>query len=194
MRGFRWNLERPTVATTLLSFVLLTACLVFGGVPALAGGLEGGAGGPEDDGRGSGPVAGRSLEELAREEFERSLANDPWPDGSQLRGPGGADVLAGFGCIPSCDVADARFLALANGAANVTLSEPDLDVQIAVPSTTVSFTVGIFDGDADVANGNWDIGTAPFSYTLFEDPDRDATGTTVAAGPFLSSALINNGW
>ncbi|HSS50356.1 MAG TPA: hypothetical protein VLX28_15575, partial [Thermoanaerobaculia bacterium] len=46
-----------------------------------------------------------------------------------------------FKCLPSCDVRDARFLAIANGTGFITLSEPTLDLEISVPAGSTTFTV-----------------------------------------------------
>jgi hypothetical protein len=65
---------------------------------------------------------------------------------------------------------------------------------MASPGDLASFSVGVFDGDANAANGNWDIGNAPYTYTLYADAGRDGSDTTVVAGPFTSASMPNNGW
>jgi hypothetical protein len=107
-------------------------------------------------------------------------------------------------CFPSCSATDGRFLVIASGTGLVTLSEEKLDVQLAVPVGTTSFTIGVFDGDGGGVDGagraHWDLGTnVPYSYTLYADPLRDGTGTTVVnmlpATPSISSLTMpNNGW
>lgn len=141
-----------------------------------------------------------SIEELARYELELSMQSDGTPprpgDGLDGGKPGGTatEGTPGFRCLPSCSEVDGRFLAVASGANLVTLSETTLDIQIAVPPGVASFNVGIFDGDAAAANGNWDVGSAPFTYEIFEDADRDGSSSVSVAGPFASSAMLNNAW
>jgi protocatechuate 3,4-dioxygenase beta subunit len=84
-------------------------------------------------------------------------------------------------CLPTCNVTDGRFLAIA-GSNLQTLSPPDLNLSIAVPAGADSFQIGIFDGDGgeydNEGNANWDSGsTALFEYTLSADPFGDGTGT-----------------
>src|SRR6478609_7014479 len=88
-----------------------------------------------------------------------------------------------YNCLPSCDVTDSRFLAIANGAGFVTLSQPTLDLEIGVPKGTTNFTVGVFDGDSRGTDGSgvahWDSGVAAlFTYALYADPNRDHSTAT----------------
>ncbi len=98
---------------------------------------------------------------------------------STPRLPGGGNK---FRCLPTCDVTDGRFLAVA-GAGMQPLSPPELYLQISVPAGATSFDLGIFDGDGgefqnDGVTASWDAGvTALFEYTLYADPL--ATGSTV---------------
>src|SRR3954454_24936542 len=90
-----------------------------------------------------------------------------------------------YNCLPSCNPADARFLAIANGTGLVTLSQPTLDLEIAVPKGTTTFTLGIFDGDARGVDApllsHWDTGSPGiFSYTLYADPNRAHAAAVVA--------------
>ncbi|MDY7092235.1 MAG: SdrD B-like domain-containing protein [Acidobacteriota bacterium] len=140
-----------------------------------------------------------SIEELAREELEAAMLSGAPPVEIFQAGVAalGAAVPEGsptMRCLPSCLVDDGRFLAVASGANLVTLSETSLDVQVAVPAGVSSFQIGIFDGDADAANGNWDVGAAPFTYEIFEDPNRDGSSSVSVAGPFASGAMLNNAW
>ncbi|MDY7092237.1 MAG: SdrD B-like domain-containing protein, partial [Acidobacteriota bacterium] len=144
------------------------------------------------------PQPATSIEELARQQFDAAMEQGRWaPPASNLQ-----SVAAGIGglettsprCLPSCAADDGRFLAVAAGAALVTLSDSSLDVQMASPGDLASFSVGVFDGDANAANGNWDIGSAPYTYTLYADASRDGSDPTVVAGPFTSASMPNNGW
>ena len=90
-----------------------------------------------------------------------------------------------YNCLPTCDSTDARFMAIANGSLFVTLSQPTLDLEIAVPKGTTTFTVGIFDGDAKgtslVGGAHWDSGSlATYTYSLYADPNRDHAAAVIA--------------
>ncbi|MCB1058484.1 MAG: hypothetical protein KDD11_23520, partial [Acidobacteria bacterium] len=146
------------------------------------------------------PDGAQSIEDVARQELEAALG-DPstWSAAAAYTADaapvGTIPLKAGaFRCLPSCAADDGRFLAVAAGASLRTLSETSLDIEVAVPAGLASFDVGIFDGDSDSANVNWDVGVAPFEYTVFADPARDGTGMIPVAGPFASTTMINNGW
>ena len=89
-----------------------------------------------------------------------------------------------FKCLPTCNVTDGRFLAIA-GTGLQTLSPPELELAISVPAGSTSFDLGVFDGDggeyqSDGFTAYWDAGvTALFEYTLYADPQANGTGTTV---------------
>ena len=109
----------------------------------------------------------------------------------------------GYNCLPTCISADGRFLAIANGAGLVTLSQPTLDLEISVPAGTTSFTVGVFDGDARGVDGpvipHWEPGSpATFTYTLYADPQprpRRRTWFRSPASPsVLSTTMPDNAW
>jgi serine-aspartate repeat-containing protein C/D/E len=110
---------------------------------------------------------------------------------------------ASFNCLPTCGSTDARFLTIANGSSFATLSQSTLDLEIGVPKGTTTFTVGIFDGDSkgtDSSNvSHWDSGSpATYSYTLYDDPNRDRSTAVVAplsGQPTVSSAAMpDNAW
>ena len=117
---------------------------------------------------------------------------------------GGSPAAAQFKCMPTCSSTDARFLAVASGPLLITLSEPTLDLEVAVPAGTTSFTVGVFDGDARGLDGSgiphWDTGTAAtFTYTLYADPTRTrSTSTPVDLLPGFptvpSTSMPDNAW
>jgi len=116
---------------------------------------------------------------------------------------GSAAARGAYNCLPTCDSTDARFLAIANGASFITLSQPTLELEIAVPRGTASFTIGFFDGDArGVDTGgtpHWDQGSpATFSYTLYPDPLRDhssAIPIPLSGSPSaLSNDMPDNAW
>ncbi len=108
-----------------------------------------------------------------------------------------------FKCLPSCSSVDGRFLAIANGSGLVTLSDPTMDLEISVPAGTTTFTVGLFDGESrglDLAGvSHWDTSSLGiFSYTLYADPNRDHSATTVvplSGLPVqLSTTMPDNAW
>jgi hypothetical protein len=108
-----------------------------------------------------------------------------------------------YNCLPTCSSTDARFLAIANGVGFVTLSQPTLDLEIGVPSGTTSFTVGVFDGDSKGVDGtltaHWDSGSAAvYTYTLYDDPNRDHAAAVVAPlsgqSVQLSTTMPDNDW
>ena len=116
---------------------------------------------------------------------------------------GSAWAQATYNCLPTCSSTDGRFLAIANGASFVTMSQPTLDLEISVPRGTSTFTVGIFDGDARGVDAtltpHWDQGTlAAFTYTLYADPNRDHNVSVVeplSGLPVqLSATMPDNGW
>jgi len=106
-------------------------------------------------------------------------------------------------CLPSCNSADGRFLAIA-GSNLVTLSDTQLDLTISVPAGATSFQLGIFDGDSrgvDLGGvPHWDTGSAAiFTYTLYADPNANGSGLNIVellpATPVLLSTLLpDNGW
>lgn len=164
----------------------------------------------------AGAQAARNLEEVLIEEAVQKLieagvqaphaAVGPLPlaEASRSARPELAARTSGFVCLPTCNVTDGRFLTLAAGPALITLSDPVLNLQIAVPADATSFTLGIFDGDGTESDGSgafhWDGGfPAPFEYTLFADPAADGSGTTVVemepGSPSISStAMPDNAW
>lgn len=140
----------------------------------------------------------------------RELAALPAPppaaaprDTTAKRAGDGQGLIAGYTCLPSCDPADGRFLAIA-GINLVTLSDPLLDLIIVVPAGSAGFELGVFDGDGTELDtlgiAHWDVGSpADFEYTLYADPLADGSGTTVvelAPGqPMIpSSAMLDNDW
>ncbi|HYU35252.1 MAG TPA: SdrD B-like domain-containing protein [Thermoanaerobaculia bacterium] len=135
------------------------------------------------------------------------LAAIPQAKTAQQNG-GQRQVLAadgsGYHCLPSCSAADGLFLVIASGAGLVTLSDEDLDIELAVPAGTTSFQVGLFDGDSGGVDGllqsHWDFATnIPYSYTLYADPLGDGSGSEPVdlepgAPSVSSSALPDNDW
>jgi hypothetical protein len=97
-------------------------------------------------------------------------------------------------CFPTCSSVDGRLLAVVESAGFETLTGDTLNVRLVVPGTADNFTIGIFDGDADVANANWDNGGGNplYTYTVIPDPDQDNMGPPVFEA--LSTALPNNDW
>ena len=122
-------------------------------------------------------------------------------------------ATSGFTCLPSCDVTDAKFLAIA-GVDLDTLSDASLDVTISAPSGTTSLMIGIFDGDGGVVDplnvpppgfGDpqtaWDrpssaAGAPPedYTYTVYASPLGTTGPETLVLGPIASAGLLNNAW
>ena len=97
-------------------------------------------------------------------------------------------------CMPTCSSVDGRFITIVEGAAFETLAGSTLNVRLTVSGNINSFTFGIFDGDSDPSNGNWDNGAGDslFTYTLTADPDRDNIGPEVFS--VSTTTLPNNDW
>lgn len=139
--------------------------------------------------------------ESAQEE-SRVAAPSSLKKGASLKSASAAST-GSLRCLPTCDVTDGRFLAIASQNL-VTLSETKLDLQISVPAGAASFSIGVFDGDmrgVDSAGvAHWDTGfAAPYEYSLYADPSADGTGTVpvaLQAGSVsvLSTAMPDNGW
>ncbi|MEA2563804.1 MAG: hypothetical protein QOH06_5308 [Acidobacteriota bacterium] len=115
-----------------------------------------------------------------------------------------APAAASLKCLPTCDVTDGRFLAIA-GTGFDTLSPPELALSIAVPAGSTSFDLSVFDGDGGeydpFGDANWDAGlTALFSYSLYADPNANGTGLIPVnlmppgSPTVLSSDLPDNQW
>jgi hypothetical protein len=101
--------------------------------------------------------------------------------------PAAADLA--YTCSPTCQENDGRFLSLA-GAQLITLGEPDITIEFVAPIGAANLHIEIFDGDT---GGYWDLGTTPLSYTLYADPEGDASGNTVI-GSWSGSSMPDNGW
>lgn len=121
---------------------------------------------------------------------------------SGLRSATAADT-GSLRCLPTCDVADGRLLAIASQNL-ITLSETNLDLQISVPADALSFSIGVFDGDMRGVDSSgvahWDTGfAAPYEYSLYADPASDGTGTipvplTTGSVTVLSTSMPDNNW
>jgi len=109
---------------------------------------------------------------------------------------------SGYTCLPTCIENDAKFLFMA-GLSWSTFGGTKQAFWIAVPSSYASFEIGIFDGDSGKDNagavnqtqGNWDDSAKETTYTLYADPLKDGTGTTVV-GTWLGNtdSMPNNAW
>ena len=193
MRGFRLNLWRPRAVHFLLSLVLVFAGALAIGLPALASGLDGGLEKP-----GMAVTPARRLPRVSKSSLGKN-SNGPW---RKTRGPmalssgsrmARATLRVSAVFLPATWLTDDSWRSPTAQLLD-TLGSPSLEIRIAAPSSAASFQLGIFDGDADVANDNWDLGSAPFTYSLIADPDRDGSGSTVVAGPFTALDMVNNGW
>ena len=152
------------------------------------------------------PAAAESDAERAQRMF-KALAQMSPQDRAALRAQDqmrhmSLKATSQFTCLPSCDINDGRFLAIAAGDSLATLSDPTLDLSITAPAGTTDFEVGIFDGDGgdpappDIfgdTSTRWDRGVAlEFEYTLLSVAPGGAE--TVVAGPISSTTMPNDDW
>ncbi len=94
--------------------------------------------------------------------------------------------------FPTASTTDARMLNV-SGSGLVTLAGQSTDIEFSVPAGTLTFEIGIFDGDNGKDNlgnlnpsgGHWDVGT---SETYFQF-DADPSG--IGSGPLTSIATWN---
>ena len=112
----------------------------------------------------------------------------------QTLAPAAEAVVAGsFFCLPTCTANDGRFLALApNGPGLDTLSDADLDFELAVDASTTSFALGFFDGDS--GGTHWDLGSGvlemhPNGYGFLRNPDNNYQRERT--DPFVPGTMIN---
>jgi hypothetical protein len=76
---------------------------------------------------------------------------------------------------------------LSVGGAPLKTFAPELSIKVAVPSNTMSFEIGVFDGDTGKdgtgaikpSGGHWDRGSSQLEFKLFADPAGDGSGTTL---------------
>ncbi len=94
-----------------------------------------------------------------------------------------------FAYIPSTSTNDPRFLSI-TGSGVQTLGDQVLTFKISAPAGSANFQLGIFDGET---GGMWDIGTQPLQFTLFADPNSDATGTYQVA-QWMGNTMPDNAW
>lgn len=116
-------------------------------------------------------------------------------------------VLAGLLCLnyqvqaqsewtgwPSADERDGRFLAVTGPLSAIRYVAPDLI--IGIPGDATQFDIELFDGDASLnLNSRYDINVSSsgYTYTLFQDPDRDGTGSVVELTR-SDSDFVNDAW
>jgi hypothetical protein len=93
-----------------------------------------------------------------------------------------------YAYLPTANTKDAHFLSIA-GAGFQTLGG-DIVMKIASPAAAPSVEIGIFDGET---GGTWDYGNVQLSYTLYADPNGDATGTTQLA-QWNGADMPDNAW
>ncbi len=166
------------------------------------------------------PAAGEELPEHVLETMhkfqnlspeQREALRVKWESKAATRAP--LKATSGFTCLPSCDVTDAKFLAIA-GVDLATLSDASLDVTISAPAGTTSLLIGLFDGDGGVVDplnvpppgfGDpqtaWDrpssaAGAPPedYTYTIYASPLGTTGPETLVLGPIASAGLLNNAW
>lgn len=124
--------------------------------------------------------------------------------------PSYPDPANGYTCLPTCAVDDAKFMVLA-GDGQMSFTNAPVVIWITVPGNKTSFELGIFDGDTSKATdntlqqlpdgrfyytkGNWDDATdGDTTYTLYADPVRDGSGTTVIQSWKGNDVMPNNDW
>lgn len=93
------------------------------------------------------------------------------------------------GCLPSCDVTDAKLLNL-SGDALSTLSGGRVELSIVVVPGAESFSFGIFDGDT---GGLWDDETLAMDYVLYADPNRDGTDR-IEVARYSGNDMLDDAW
>jgi hypothetical protein len=112
------------------------------------------------------------------------------------------DPEDGYTCLPTCDETDGKFLSMP-GENMASFGGESIVVWISVPSDAASFELGFFDGDSGRDNngsnnlwaGNWDNTRTESTYTLYADPLKDGSGTTVV-GTWHGNQnnMPNNDW
>ena len=81
---------------------------------------------------------------------------------------------------PSADENDGRFIAVTGPLSAIDYVAPNLI--IGIPDDATQFDIELFDGDASAnLSSKYDINvsTAGYTYTLYQDPDRDGTGSNI---------------
>lgn len=81
---------------------------------------------------------------------------------------------------PSADEADGRFLAISGPLSAINYVAPN--IIIGIPNSATQFDIELFDGDAGAdLNSKYDVNvsTSGYTYTLYQDPERDGTGSVV---------------
>lgn len=113
-------------------------------------------------------------------------------------GPGTAGLppLTEDSCMPTCSETDGRFLVLA-GSNMASFGGFKNTAWISAPQGD-SFTLSIFDGDSGGGGtfwyeGHWDTMAASVTYTLYADPARDGSTSTVV-GTWSSTQMSDNAW
>lgn len=102
---------------------------------------------------------------------------------------GTADAQTRYAYLPSVSVSDNRYLSI-TGAGIQTLGDQVLRFKIASPADAASVGIGVYDGEN---GGRNDQGTAVLEFTLFADPNADATGT-IQLGQWMGNTMPDNAW
>lgn len=102
---------------------------------------------------------------------------------------GTAAAQTRYAYLPSVSVSDNRYLSI-TGAGIQTLGDQVLRFKIASPAAAASVGIGIYDGEN---SGRNDQGTAVLEFTLFSDPNADATGT-IQVGQWMGNTMPDNAW
>ena len=99
---------------------------------------------------------------------------------------------AQYACLPTCDLNDGEFLALAAMGLS-TSNNRDAEFQITSASLNETFEIGIFDGDG--SGTNWDINNPPFvnlEYLLYADPQGNGTGNSFLIARWSSDGTFGD--
>ena len=95
---------------------------------------------------------------------------------------------------PSASETDGKFLAITGPLSAIDYVAPE--IIIGIPSTATEFDIDLFDGDASaVLSSKYDINVsaAGYTYTLYEDPNKDGTGDAVLVS-YQDTDFANDSW
>ena len=114
--------------------------------------------------------------------------------------PAARAQVGGYNVFPTAEEDDAKMLCIV-GRGQETFAFRPVRMWIGIQAEETSFELGVFDGDtglpnlADWTQGNWDSGTTQLKYTLYADPMKDGSGTTVLGTWYGNDDnMPNNDW
>jgi hypothetical protein len=109
----------------------------------------------------------------------------------------------GYSCLPSCSESDGLFFSHV-GLNTASFAADDITLWIGVPAHYTSLEIGFFDGDSSknsagvvaksLTHGHWDTTTTESVYTLYADPLKDGSGTTVVGSWRGNVDMLDNAW